>query len=551
MKNKKLQTLTLTLITGLLIFTGCDLGNTTNPRQVELETDCVNVVDCEALISIGLFSTLQAMVSPHGAHMNLMADQSTSTNHLLNFYEFADEPRLKLDNRPSFGSRQIFTDIYDGLNVSIEFANNVLRSQENIDPQFKDEFLAQTYFMRGLARGYLGLIFDKAYLLDENNFDSITREDLDEVIVSYEVLIEASLDDFDRALNVIRNSSQDNIKLSAIPDDENSWGETIFVDFINSFAARILAGKARTFEEAEQLDWSRVLAYANKGIGGPESLSNFKDFILLNSSSLTGLFNQFVNITNQVVVGNFDTGAGYIPTDIKVLHLLDENYPTSYPEDSVENGLLTLPEASTNDPRLAYFKYTTNRGFFETTRNRSLFTPYFNARLFANNNWQSNLGRIILITKSEIDYLRAEANLMLNQKGDAATILEASPAGTGQTVLSTNLPSVQLEYLSQNGFSGGYSFSGNETLAEFQLALLREYSVELEGLGGIGIQWFFMRRHDLLQEGTPTMYPIPGRDLEIMGEPIYTFGGVANAGQRGTASGSNSWKNLRAKIQNQ
>ena len=551
MKIKKLQILTLSLITGILIISGCDLGNTTNPRIIELETDCINTVDCEALISIGFFSALQAMVSPHGAHMNLMADQSTSTNHFLNFYEFADEPRLKIDNRPTFASREIFTEIYDGLNVSVEFANNVLKSQANIDPQFKDKFLAQTYFMRGLARGYLGLIFDRGYLLDENNFDTITEDDLDEVIVSYEVLIEASIDDFDRALNIISNSSQSNIMLSAIPDDENSWGQTIFVDFINSFAARVLAGKARTFEEAEQLDWSRVLAYANKGLGGPESLSNFTDFILLNSGSLTGLFNEFVNITNQVVVGNFDTGAGYLPTDIKVLHLMDENYPTSYPEDSVDSGVLTMPEATTNDPRLAYFKYTTNRGFFETTRNRSLFSPYFSARMFANNNWQSNLGRIILITKSEIDYIRAEANLMLNQKVDAAAILEASPAGNGQTILSTNLASVQLEYLSQNGFSGGYSFSGNESLAEFQLALLREYSVELEGLGGIGLQWFFMRRHDLLQEGTPTMYPFPGRDLEIIGQPIYTFGGVENAGQRGTASGANSWKNLRAKISNQ
>lgn len=551
MKNKKLQTLTLSVLTLFLIISGCDLGNTTNPGQIELETDCVNSVDCEALISIGLFSALQAMVSQHGAHLNLMADQNTSTNHFLNFYEFADEPRLKLDNRPTFASREVFTDIYDGLNASIEFANNVLKSQNNIEAQFKDQFLAQTYFMRGLARGYLGMIFDKAYLLDENNFDTITEDDIENTIVNYDVLIEASIDDFDRALNVIANSSQSNIQLSAIPDDENSWGQTIFVDLINSFAARILAAKPRTFEEAEQLDWSRVLAYADKGLGGPESLSNFTDFNLSNSRSLTGLFNQFVNITNQVVVGNFYSGAGYLPTDIKVFHLLDENYPTSYPEDSVDSGVLTIPEANTDDPRIAYFKYTTNRGFFETTRNRSLFSPYFNARMFADNNWQSNLSRIILFTKSETDYLRAEANLMLNQKVEAANILEASPAGNGTTELSTNLPSVQLKYINQNSFSGGYEFTGTESVAEFQLALLREYSVELEGLGGIGLQWFFMRRHDLLQEGTPTMYPLPGRDLEIIGQPIYTFGGVENAGQNGTASGANSWKNLRAKISNQ
>mgnify|MGYP000365538087 CR=1 FL=1 len=53
---------------------------------------------------------------------------------------------------------------------------------------------------------------------------------------------------------------------------------------------------------------------------------------------------------------------------------------------------------------------------------------------------------------------------------------------------------------------------------------------------------------DLLQEGTATMYPIPESELLEQGIPHYTFGGVENAGQRGTASGANSWKNLRAKI---
>ena len=108
MKIKKLQILTLSLITGILIISGCDLGNTTNPRIIELETDCINTVDCEALISIGFFSALQAMMSPHGAHMNLMADQSTSTNHFLNFYVFADEQRLKINNRPPFASKEFF-----------------------------------------------------------------------------------------------------------------------------------------------------------------------------------------------------------------------------------------------------------------------------------------------------------------------------------------------------------------------------------------------------------------------------------------------------------
>ena len=58
------------------------------------------------------------------------------------------------------------------------------------------------------------------------------------------------------------------------------------------------------------------------------------------------------------------------------------------------------------------------------------------------------------------------------------------------------------------------------------------------------VEWAFMRRHDMLQEGTPTMYPVPASELEITQDEIYTFGGISQAGQEGTASGANDWRNI-------
>jgi hypothetical protein len=42
------------------------------------------------------------------------------------------------------------------------------------------------------------------------------------------------------------------------------------------------------------------------------------------------------------------------------------------------------------------------------------------------------------------------------------------------------------------------------------------------------------------------MFPVPGSELEILGLENYTFGGPTFAGQTGSASGANSWKNLAA-----
>ena len=49
-----------------------------------------------------------------------------------------------------------------------------------------------------------------------------------------------------------------------------------------------------------------------------------------------------------------------------------------------------------------------------------------------------------------------------------------------------------------------------------------------------------MRRHDLLQKGTPTQYPVPATELEITGDSFYTFGGEG-AGNPSTAPGP-GWK---------
>ena len=56
-----------------------------------------------------------------------------------------------------------------------------------------------------------------------------------------------------------------------------------------------------------------------------------------------------------------------------------------------------------------------------------------------------------------------------------------------------------------------------------------------------------MRRHDLLQPGTPLHFAVPGSELELGGVPLYSFGGAGNESEVGTADGSNSWKNPYSK----
>ncbi len=523
------------LLLFFLVFSGtaCDTPTKTEDPVINETFEC----NCADLIDSWYNESIQGLVSSRGVSIQLFSDQLTSTNLDRDYYNTAQEPRLPLPNDSEFPNRENI-DIYYRIFHRIFNYSASSGSQHKFDTKF----LAHYYFINGLAKGYMGLLFDQAPYWD------VSSEEFQ--IYDYSTLIDSALSDLDKAIDhsskKINQTRPVQFDFDGFLGYNPNWSEIYLRKLANSFAARILAGKARTYEKALQTDWEKVLHYAENGL---EQRNGSDTFALSNIGSQGEQANYLIDFSSRIVSGDIYTGAGFLPVDIKILHLLDETYPTEYPPDSVKDGILTYPEAKSSDQRLnEYYNYTQNKGFLNENRNRALFSNYLNKRMYSGNNWWQASNKIILFTETEIQYLKAEAHIMLGNYPQAAQILNESPAGTGVTQFDFELPALRGGIITQNGVSGNHYFDGSESLAEMQLALLREYSVELEGLGGVGLQWFFMRRHDLLQEGTPTMYPIPDFELSALGLANYTFGGVENAGQPGTASGANSWKNLRAKI---
>lgn len=537
MNNSNFKYLLVLMISVVLALSSCadlSVDNVNDPTTQAVESDEANQVK---LLAGGFFDATTAIVTAWGPHIHNLADQSTSTNAFRRFWDFSDEPRLRLDNTTAYSASTAISVYFGGFNSAISTANLFIANED-----LSDQIRAQAYFLRGISRGYLGMIYDQSYFLDEN-FDATTD---DAEFQPYTVLIDGALSDLDQAISLVSGSPD--FVMNSMPNPADTWNQGEFLDVANSLAARIAAGEARTLSEAQTLDWDRILTYANAGLGGPNSQSSLNTFQASNIGSSGEYANYFTDWLNFVVTGNFETGAGYLPTDVKITHLLDTSYPTEYPADQASSSEASLAPATTDDPRIDYFKYTDNPGFLNPTRNANLYTNYFSARMFAENDWWPSENKIIFMTASEVSYLRAEALVMGGGSGGttaAAQVLNESPAGTGLTDLDGfQLPAVRNGYIAQNSLSGGYTMDGTESVAEFQFALLREYSVELDMLGGVGIQWFLMRRHDMLQEGSATMFPVPGSELELLGLENYTFGGPSFAGQPGSASGANSWKNL-------
>jgi len=542
MKSMKLRPYILFVLL-LVVPMGCaDLAveNTNEPDRQKAITQPSDLV---SLLGGTTSSVVQMTVEVYAVHVDAMADQTTTTNAYFNFWDFAEQPRLRLNNSPSYSSASVFTSPWSSWNRGISTANTLIAIIENdgtiIEVDGVDvtaNVLAGAYFLRGLAEGYIGMTYDQGYVVTPDT-DLTTLE-----YSSYTDVILAAVADMDKAIE-IANGAPASFSYSAIAGTANSWNKNEFKDIANSYAAKFLANWARTLAEAnDPAHWALVESYANKGIGGSAASSTLTNFIVT-SVGPNVLVHNYADWTGFVLSDN----AGYLPSDQKIAHLLDpENQPVDYP---AADGVVLDPVVS-DDARAYYQNYTTTFGFLRADRNRALFTNYWNWRMWAGNNWWEDGYPIPMITGVEMDYIRAEAKVFQGDGAGAAAIMNNTPAGNVAMDLSPfELPQVTLgNDVTENLFlTGGTTFTGSESLADWQWNFLKEYSMELDMMGGYGLQWYMMRRHDLLQPGTALQFAVPGAELGYYGIPQYSFGGAGNESEVGTADGSNSWKNLYSK----
>ncbi|MFP8487753.1 hypothetical protein ACKGJO_01515 [Gracilimonas sp. Q87] len=543
MKNINFFKGSVLLLATLFVVSSCaDLSveNTNDPNR---ESALANDADLVSLLQGSTGDVFFEITNLWGSNMNAYSDQMTTTNMVFSWWVFTDEPRREMPNFPGFADLAVNSGIWSSFNAGVQTANTIIElievDGETIvvdEADITDKMLASAYFLRGVSKGYLGLIYDQGY-------DIYPDTDLSNLeLVPYTTLIENGIADIVNAVSI--SDATPGFTWDLIPT-QDSWSQAEFNTIAHSLAARILANSPRTASEADALDWSAnpggVLYFANRAVGGPDAAATMEDFTATAVGSYV-FYNNLLDWHTYLLSGP----AGYLPPDIKIIWTLDSNYYTEHPGDPAN---VTANEVQTNDPRIDYYGFTNDGGFISAARNADLFTNYFFLREWAENNWGGTGDPIPYYIAAETDYLRAEAHLRAGDKVTAGLILDDSPYGNGVTDITPDLPAVTLGYIPADGFSGGNDLlTAVNSDAEFQYALLREYSVEISNLGGIGIQWYFMRRWDMLQAGTPLHYPIPANELEITGITPYTFGGAANAGQDGAASGANSWKDLGAQL---
>lgn len=258
-------------------------------------------------------------------------------------------------------------------------------------------------------------------------------------------------------------------------------------------AARILSYMPRNKTELAAVNWAKVKTYADAGIT--------KDFTIIQDG----------------YVKWYDESSDYLLSDgwgITTMYVVNMMDPTQ-PQHWDDNAAFPYPPPSTNpvDHRLVTDFVYVPSNWFQAARGYYHFSNYRNKRYDAM--YVTAKGPKDEVMLSENDMLRAEARAYTADLQGAADIINA---GTRKT--------------------RGQMTDVAPVLADIVKAMHHERHVEMYTVG-MGLQFYEMRKLDLLQKGTPLHFPLPSGILETFGVqlPFYTFGYLANADGKGTSNG--------------
>ncbi|KAF0235870.1 MAG: hypothetical protein FD181_3177 [Prolixibacteraceae bacterium] len=396
---------------------------------------------------------------------------------------FGNEPRLEFDNKPSYADAVITENFYNTMYSVLSQSNDVLAQTINngvtMDDGSTELVNAVAYFTQGVSLGYLGLLYDKAFIVTHETDLSVDIEPS-----AYKDVIAAAVASLDKCI-AICNSASFTVPSEWLPGE--SWTSAEFGRLASSFAARLMVYGARNKTDDNATDWAKVYTYAKNGIR--------KDFApLADDVKWLSLYHTYANY------------GGWGQVDMYVINLMDPNLPAKFPSSGLFSDMPNNGKATSADARLeSDFQYLSSCPF-RAERGYYHFSSYRYSRLDQYlKTWTEPMPTFY---KAENDYLLAEAALRTNKVQEAANVMN-----TSARVTRGKLPALPAD------------------AAQITQAIHYERMVELM-VSGMGVQYFQMRKENKLQAGAILHFPIPGSQLDVMQMDYYTFGGSTGvAGQ--------------------
>lgn len=499
--------------------------NVTDPNSPDVTRALASAGDVRNLIG-NAFNTWHRGMQGGSEPVPGVATAVMADNFTMSFGNFGarfngQEPRLAYNNNSSSNDATVASSPYDqmygALGAAADGLNAISRGvviQSGAGPDETQMMQAFAYLVQGLSLGFESLAFDQGFVVDETSTPGSPT------LQPYTAVSAAAVAKFDKAIAAGTGQTW-TIPTTYTPGMTLTAAK--FVQMANTMAARQLAYTPRTATENAAVNWAKVLTYANAGIssGTPFNLQVIGDG--------TGL--QWYDVLKY-----YGESQSWVRVDQRVIQLMDPTQPVEYSSptpparaQSLDARLGTTTTAGTD------YKFVNNIPF-AVARGVYFFSQWQHVRYFFHSFEDATgglVGTVPFVLAAENDLLIAEA--LVRTGGDrarAAALINNTRVGRG------NLPPVTA------------ASSDNDLLA----AIFYERDVELFDTGACQ-PWFDRRRIDVnlvynapslaggvvpipigntwgfkggsnLQLGTPRHLPIPAKELETLGLPVYTYGGA-------------------------
>lgn len=492
--------------------------NITNPNNPDVARAISTPGDVRNLIGSsynGAYINIQGSARPYpAAATSVMADNLTASFGNFGMRFNGQEPRLAYTNSSGLDDGRLASDPYDGLYGTLGAANDGLAAVKRgikiqVSATAQDETPALTalgYLVQGMTMGMIGLTFDKGFILDEDTpLGTATLQ-------PYAAVSAAAVGKYDKAIAAAAGNTW-----TVAP--EFSPGMTLTADRLgrmaNTLAARQLAYTPRTAAENTAVNWAKVLQYANAGISTGATPFNLQ--IEADGGNLWYDLQKY-----------YGDAASWMRVDQRVIQLMDPTQPVEYtsvtPPPRAQSADLRLGTTATPGTDITYYPTIP----FAVARGVYFFSQWGHTRYFFHSRDAGGTaltGVVPFVIGAENDLLIAEALVRTGgDKARAATLINKTRVGRG----------------------GLSALTGASSTNDLLAAIFYERDIELMNTGA-GQAWFDRRRIDPtltynglpigntwgfrggsgLQKGTPRHLPVPAKELETLGIPVYTYGGDA------------------------
>ncbi|MBU6365444.1 MAG: hypothetical protein KJT01_04485 [Gemmatimonadetes bacterium] len=494
----------------------CQDLTVTNPNRPDAERATAQPLTTESFVATS-FRTFFP-VAGHGSYpswaFSTMALDVTSGFADFGQLELSAFPRTAWNNSPVNVRRQVNENpwyaFYRTSSAATDVVKGVDRGLVIVDAPRTARAKAMGKFMQGLSHGHLGLIYDKAVIVDEKvNLDTVKTP----TFSPYRDVVAAGIAQIDAAIAVANSQP-------AITYPVEAWlfqGLTRdqFVRLANSMVARLMVYAPRTRAERAAVNWNEVIRRVDAGIQADFTPVAQLDILvddwkrLLARLRTTGRPSDFGR-PSYWLVGPADSTNGYVNW---LNTPIDNRQPFQIrTRDRRIQG--TTGPASPGK----YMGYNLNN-LFAVSRGTWRFSHYYYLRYGTGTTWQT--GPQPAVTVAEMDLIKAEALIRLGRAAEAVPLINKTRVANGE------LPPVTVDGPPDQ--PGCVPRKASGACGSLWDALRYEKLIELVGVNGI-VSYFDARGWQTLPQDTPIHFPIPGRELATLQLPNYTFGGPGGQG---------------------